>query len=106
MALLLFSMASLASTDAAKQSFWADKKVNERINSAGPNFRVGEIQVIFLKESCGYLGCITDYLVGVPLLNETASLKSSSVLAKVQLTGDSPMLVQVLPEYSSSIVTE
>lgn len=103
---LLLSMASFASEKAAKEAFLADKKVQERIEKAGAKFRLGEAQVVFLRESCGVLGCVADYLVGAPLWDSKLNSQSTSVLAKVQLTGDSVMSLLVLPEYTTTIMVE
>lgn len=102
----LMSVTSFASQKAAREAFLADDAVNERISIAGPQYVLGDIQVVFLKGSCGYLGCVSDYLVGAPLLSMSANPQSKSVLARVQLTGDVAMSVLVLPEYTTSIMTE
>lgn len=101
---LLFCSTLLASEKSAKEAFLADAKVNASLAQAGPDYRLGLVQAIMLKESCGYLGCVTDYLMGATLTNSSAN--SKSVLAKVQLTGDTVMLLEVLPEYTTTITTK
>jgi hypothetical protein len=103
LALLLFGHPSFANMQAAKAAFWSDKNIQERINNQA--YLVGEAQAIFLKESCEFLACVTDYLVGAPLFSLNSS-PSLSILAKVRLIDTTVISVEVLPKYNFSIFVE
>lgn len=102
---LSFSVASIASEHAAKEAFLADLKIKDRLSKLGAGYTLGNPKVILLKESCGFLGCVTDYMVGASLSHELSS-QTSSILAKIVLTGETPSFVQILPEYKTGIMVE
>lgn len=86
--LVLFSLSlGAVSLDQIKEAFNNDPMVKEKIAQAKSENKIvdDDIGVVFLSESCGFIGCIGHYLASVGVRPEHRSVnpQSTSILAKI-----------------------
>lgn len=87
------AFSSWATPDLAKSAFMDDQAVKEALKKVPDSYEVAsEPEVMFIRESCGFVGCIAEYMVGVMVRNNGVNRVSWSILGKVKILNNAQVM--------------
>lgn len=89
----LIGFSTWATPEMAKSAFMLDQAVKEALKNVPESYDIAsEPEVMFIRESCGFVGCIAEYMVGIIVRGNGVNRASWSILGKVKILNNTQVM--------------